>query len=607
MKRPFFAWSGMLAACSLLLLLAAGCTSARTSLKGKEGKKATASQGVRTAVATPPLDEAVSRRYDEFFLEAICQNAKGDYAAAYELLRHALTLNPNASEGLYVMAQMEEGLNPDSVRQAERLYRRAVECMPGNYYYRQTLSDFYLRHNNVDEACAMYEQMADDFPEHRSDLLYELAGIYRQRQKYDSMIRTLDRLEEQEGKSEDISIEKTNAYQALGKPQEAFAEAQALCDQYPGDSRFKVMLGDLYLKNDNPDRALKIYHDVLKEEPSNAYAHVSLFNYYGVQGQDSLFRVEADSILRNPRIDTQIRASVMTALIQQERLGGLPDSTWLPQLLRRVVTLPQEDNRLRTIYAGYMALHKQPTDSLAPVLEQMLEFEPENPNIRLQLLEYSLRSDSMENAVRLCRAGCQYSPTETAYFYYGGIALFRLGRNADALQMLQAGTATIGKSTASSFASDYYALLGDLRHEMGERQKAYAAYDSALTYKPDNLMCLNNYAYFLSLEKQNLSKAAAMSRRTIDVEPQNATFLDTYAWILFVQERYAEARLYIDETLKHSTPTAENATLYEHAGDIYSRAGLAADAVRFWEQALQLGADTPVLKKKIRLRKYISQ
>ena len=102
-----------------------------------------------------------------------------------------------------------------------------------------------------------------------------------------------------------------------------------------------------------------------------------------------------------------------------------------------------------------------------------------------------------------------------------------------------------------------------------------------------------------------------MSYRTIKAEPKNPTYLDTYAWILFRQERYNEARIYIDQTLQNSTDTS--AVLLEHAGDIYYHTGDADKAVVLWQQARERasgdselkGERLNILNRKIKHKKYL--
>ena len=130
----------------------------------------------------------------------------------------------------------------------------------------------------------------------------------------------------------------------------------------------------------------------------------------------------------------------------------------------------------------------------------------------------------------------------------------------------------------------------------------------------DNVSCLNNYAYYLSLQERELDKAEEMSYRSIRLQPDNKTFLDTYAWILFMKERYSEAQHYMDRVCPpdstDSVLLADDAlsgVVFEHAGDIAACNGLIDQAVRFWTLAQQTGGNglTAVLPKKIKLKKYI--
>jgi len=156
----------------------------------------------------------------------------------------------------------------------------------------------------------------------------------------------------------------------------------------------------------------------------------------------------------------------------------------------------------------------------------------------------------------------------------------------------------VNESTDAQLASDIYALLGDVLHEADANEEAYMAYDKALSYNGLNLICLNNYAYFLSLEGKKLEKAAQMSRLTVETESENATYLDTYAWVLYVQRQYEQARIYINEALRYTAETPENAAIFDHAGDIYFRCGEKATALDLWKRALSL-ADNAALKKKV--------
>jgi tetratricopeptide (TPR) repeat protein len=188
-----------------------------------------------------------------------------------------------------------------------------------------------------------------------------------------------------------------------------------------------------------------------------------------------------------------------------------------------------------------------------------------------------------------------------------------VGRNDDALAVLQKGVAQVTPQSDKKLMSDFYTFIGDLLHTANRMTECYEAYDSALVYNPDNIGVLNNYAYFLSLTRENLDKAEEMSYRTIKAEPDNKTYLDTYAWILFQQGKFADAQRYMDRVVPRDSTEEflmkdEHTTsaILEHAADVAWMNGDAQWAIRLWQLAVKRGdADaTPMLNKKARKKKY---
>lgn len=224
------------------------------------------------------------------------------------------------------------------------------------------------------------------------------------------------------------------------------------------------------------------------------------------------------------------------------------------------------------------------------------------------LLEIFLREEKHVEAIAICQEGQLYDPTMLPYYYYEGLCHYTLGEQEKAIDAFKRGVAHVEENSDPEAVSDIYASLGDIYFNLKEKDLAFAAYDSALVFKSDNLMCMNNYAYYLSLEGKDLDKAEAMSRKTVEASPEEPTYLDTYAWILFKKEQYTQARLYIDETLKYAKETPEDAGLFEHAGDIYYKCGDRDAAMDFWKKALKLSDDEEqcaTLKKKLKLKRWV--
>jgi tetratricopeptide (TPR) repeat protein len=255
-----------------------------------------------------------------------------------------------------------------------------------------------------------------------------------------------------------------------------------------------------------------------------------------------------------------------------------------------------------------------PNDSISRVLEQVLQVAPDNAAARLQLVSYAWQAENMDRIISLCKDARQYNPDEMAFYYYQGIAYYKQEQLDDALDAFQNGISVINQQSDTEIVSDFYAVMGDILHQKGLDKEAFAAYDSCLTWKDDNYGCLNNYAYYLSEKELHLDKAEQMSYRAIKAEPKNATYLDTYAWILFKEGRYAEAKIYIDQTLQCDSDSS--AVLLEHAGDIYYHTGDHERALAYWQQALAKASPKPepgsedrrqILTRKIKLKKYLKE
>ena len=115
-------------------------------------------------------------------------------------------------------------------------------------------------------------------------------------------------------------------------------------------------------------------------------------------------------------------------------------------------------------------------------------------------------------------------------------------------------------------------IAGDVYYQqMEDRQKAYETYEQALLADPDRTSVLNNYAYYLSLEGRKLRKALKMSRRTIELEPDNATYLDTYGWLLYLLHRPKEAKPYFKHAMLYGGK--DSAVVLEHSSKVLEALG----------------------------------
>lgn len=545
--------------------------------------------------------DSVSTRYDAFFLEAMVQRQKENHDAAFDLLQHCVKLNPQASEAHYFLAQYYQMLRNDSL--AQQCLLKALELEPNNPTFLESVAQMYIRQQDYPKAITMVEQLYDQ-DKSRDELLERLFDLYQETGDNDKAVETLNRIEANEGKSERLSFAKSEIYTRMGNKAAAIAEMKMLADQYPYDLNYRGLYADMLLRNDEEEQALKLYHEILAEEPDNTRALVSLRSYYRVQGETEKVDSMTEQILLNKNTTTEQRIYLMRQVVaDSERTDG--DSTQVLALFHKMLAQPQQNDDIATLCAAYMDLKKMPQDSVKAMLQTVLRIAPDNAAARLQLVSYAWDRKDHNEVISLCQEARQYNPEEMAFYYYQGMAYYQEEDHDKALEAFQNGISVIDEDSNPAIVSDFYAVMGDLLHQKGMTREAFEAYDSCLQWKDDNVMCLNNYAYFLSEMGEQLDKAEQMSYKTIKAEPKSATYLDTYAWILFMQQRYSEAKIYIDQALQNDSDSS--AVITEHAGDIYIQNREPERAVELWQQALKKDPNNKVLIRKIKNKKYLKK
>lgn len=553
------------------------------------------------ALAQSSLTPEQQRKYDYFFLEAMRLKEKKDYASAFGLLQHCLDIHPNAASALYEVSQYYMFLR--QVPQGQEALEKAVANAPDNYWYSQGLASLYQQQNELDKAVTLLEQMVVRFPA-KQDPLFNLLDLYGRQEKYDEVISTLNRLEKRMGKNEQLSMEKFRIYLQMKDDKKAFQEIESLVQEYPMDMRYQVILGDVYLQNGKKQEAYDVYQKVLAAEPDNPMAIFSMASYYKQTGQGELYQQQLDTLLLNKKVTPDTKVGVMRQMIVENEQAD-KDSTQIIALFDRIMKQEQDDPQIPMLYAQYLLSKNMEAESV-PVLEQVVDLDPTNNAARMMLIGAAVKKEDYKQIIKVCEPGIEATPDALEFYYYLAVAYNQAEKPDSVISICKRALEHKTADGKKEIVSEFYSILGDMYHTQKQMKEAYAAYDSALVYNPSNIGALNNYAYYLSVERRDLDKAEEMSYKTVKAEPNNATYLDTYAWILFEKGNYAEARIYIDNAMK-SEGGDKSDVIVEHCGDIYYMTGDVDGALTYWKKALEMGSESKTLKQKIEKKKYIAE
>ena len=551
-------------------------------------------------------------RLDYFMAEAAKSRMQGQWSKAMELYSHCLQIDSCSAEALYQLGRISFYLRQDSAG-LEYLHK-AVDLDPDNTYYIEPLAAILLRQGCEDDALPLLEHISK-LQSNRSDVLSHLASIYSKTGRLEDAISTLDRLEMLEGKMSQLSNEKFSLYMEMGDSVKAFAELQSLCDEYPADLSYKIDMAYCYQQLGDYEKALQMYDEVRAIDPANVPLQMAMLDYYLSQGMDSLYDATRDSILYAPETETAKRVVLIQQMVQRMS----PDSADTEQIIKRferVLQLDSTNVELLTMYAAFLDYRQKPQEMIQSVMSRVLLVEPDNEMATQWLLQYYASRKDYFSLEEICRRGVNYHPKDLVYPYFLGMIMLERNNNAEALEVLDRGIRLRSEDTRLALVSDAFTVKGDVFYKMGKHADAFLQYDSALVYNKDNVLCLNNYAYYLSLRNENMDRAEEMSYRTIKAEPDNRTYLDTYAWILFMQAKYEQAQEYMDKVVPRDsseqflmTDLYTSTAILEHAGDIAWMNGDAERATYLWQLAVRRGDDevTPILRKKAKKRKYYNK
>ena len=537
------------------------------------------------------LSPEQQRKFDYFYYEAANLKNAGKYDAAYDLFSYCLSLDTASSPVLYELAMFQ--LQRNRPEKAVEMLKSAVAHSDDNFTYRMTLAGLYRNLGMYGEASDSYEELVKRYPD-KSELNYYLADALTQEGEIGAAIDAYNVLESTMGMNETLSLQKFKLYQTLKQPDKAFEEIEKLANKYPMNARYRLLMGDLHLENEETEKALACYqkaHEIDLDDPRYI---VSMANYYDQTGDKEAAEQEIRDALVNEKLDVETKVGILSRYVQrlQQTQQGIENANSLFQTL---LDQHPEDTELKLMY-GSLLMAQQKEEEAKFQFQLVTEMEPSNEGAWQQLLNISLKGEDIPEVIRICTRCKELFPEAPEYYFYLGIGYYMQEKYQESLDTYYAGLKIIPEGNGV-VKSNFYGQIGDLYYQMEKMDEAYKAYDEALKYNENNAPVLNNYSYFLTLDKKDLKKAERMAAQCIKLEPDNATYLDTYAWVFFVQGNYTLAKIYIENALsKDKTNSAE---LVDHYGDILYMSGEKDKALEQWKKAKEMGKDTDVLKQKI--------
>ena len=561
-----------------LLLLVATAVGARDKSKWKDG--------------------ADERRADYVFLEAQRQLALDNTDAYYELLNRAYSLNPSESAvghdlGFYMLvlsrgnkAMTEEGL---------ALLEKHFDLHPDDYYSTVLYGTMCERLGLDDRALGVWEKLHEIFPQ-KSDVSLRLADAYLARQA-DSTAQTkarglLDAIQKAEGPQLQLTARKVASYIGTRDTVDAVAEVTRLVEATPRSADSRVYAGDFYLSLGENDKALDFYNNACEVDPGSGLAYYKRAVYYHETGDSAAYDREVFRALGLPDLELDTKLDILTGYVKELYTDSLMQPR-INELFGRLVDMYPHEQSVHDLYSSYYK-------SAAEQQEYVIDTDLHNPDRWRGLMSLYFTARDFDKAYDTGRRALNLFTDNPTFLLLTGEAASLAGDTVQAVEYLDRCLAvdTLDNTTASQALT----AKGDIFYKSGKVSDAIAMYEQAMAKDPTNAMSMNNCAYFMAVEGMDLDRAAELSRKSLAIDPDNESSLDTYAWIMFKKCDYKEARTFIDKALELSEePSAE---LYHHAGDIYFMCHEPERALEFWKKAAELDPDDELLQRKIKDKTY---
>lgn len=540
------------------------------------------------------LTEQQQLEFDFAYLEATKLVLLGEVEKGISLYATCLQIDPTSAAVHYELANIYmAGNNMDS---ALELSRKAVALESNNLWYQMQLANIYQQKGMIESACKVYKQLTENYPE-RVDFYYLEAGLYASVEKYKKAIAVYNRLEKKEGIQEGIVMEKERLYLKMGDKKSAYAELNKLIKAFPHNANLYGILADLYLSDNKDDKAFQQYQKILNIDPNNGLVHFYLADYYRKNNDWENCKKSLRIAISQSEIAADQKIQYLVTLLMSDKDEKLGDS-YVNELLLDLTEQYPDNIKLNALFADF--LRKRNENKKARVfLRKVLKEDKANYVIWEELLLVDNALLDFKDMYVVSGDALEYFPNYPIFYIFRGVAALQQKKYKEAIEVLEKGVEFASNNVKLRLQFKIY--LGDAYHENGENQKAFKAYDEVLMFEPDNVVVLNNYAYYLSEEVKELEKANRMSAHCVDLEPNNATYLDTYAWVLYQQKKYVKAKEIMERSIDNGGE--KSAVLMEHYGDILYRLGEKESAVKAWSKALKLDEKSATLKQKVKTRK----
>ncbi len=524
------------------------------------------------------------------FLEAEKYKMLGNFDDASVLFEKCKKINSSSAIIHYELATLL--IQKKDYRNAIEYAKTAVKLNPQNNWYKALLAVLYKQTNKPEQAISIYKDLLKNNA-NRVDFLYELANLYNYIKKYDDALTYYDIIENNFGINETVSLEKERVYLVKGNKSKAYNEIQKLIESNPNEVRYYGILAESYVSDGDFEKANEVYQQMLKIDGNNGLVHLSLSDFYRLNKEYDKSFDELKIAFSSTDVDIDIKIKMLITFLNFSNES--PElKAQSNQLLEILIDTYPENPEPHTLYADFL-IKDNKVEEAREQLRIVAKTQKSKYLIWEQLLFIESTLNDFTAMFNESSEALEYFPNQPVLNYFNGLSAYQLKKYDKAEETLKQGVEIVTDN--QELKANMYSLIADVCNKLGKLKESDDAMEQVLKIDKSNKIILNNYSYYLSLRGDSLDKAERMSLICVELEPNNYTYLDTYAWVLYKQNKLQKALEAIEKA--YNNGGKNNAVIVEHYGDILFKLGQPERANELWNEAFKLGQGSEFLNKKI--------